>query len=69
MIDYDNFSHCHLTDIFFRYFRGSERVYLFMHLLNFAENLYKYQAFYKKPRHTGKLVLTHLQTSLGTPIN
>ena len=26
MIDYDSFLHCHLTDIFFRYFRGSERV-------------------------------------------
>ena len=28
MIDYDSFSHCHLTilNIFFRYFRGSERV-------------------------------------------
>ena len=24
--DYDSFSHCHLTDIFFRYFRGSKRV-------------------------------------------
>ena len=24
--DYDSFSHCHLTDIFFRYFRGSQRV-------------------------------------------
>ena len=26
MIDYDSFSHCHLTDNFFRYFRGSKRV-------------------------------------------
>ena len=26
MIDYDSFSHCYLTDIFFRYFRWSERV-------------------------------------------
>ena len=26
MIDYDSFSHCHLTDIFFHYFRGSKRV-------------------------------------------
>ena len=26
MIDYDSFSHCHLTDIFFRYFRASKRV-------------------------------------------
>ena len=26
MIDYDSFSHCHLTDIFFRYLRGSKRV-------------------------------------------
>ena len=30
MIDYDSFSHCHLTDIFFRYFRGSKRVKQFM---------------------------------------
>ena len=26
MIDYDSFSHCHLTDIVFRYSRGSKRV-------------------------------------------
>ena len=26
MIDYDSFSRCHLTNIFFRYFRGSKRV-------------------------------------------
>ena len=26
MTNYDSFSHCHLTDIFFRYSRGSERV-------------------------------------------
>ena len=26
MIDYDNFSRCHLTDIFFRFSRGSKRV-------------------------------------------
>ena len=26
MIDYDSFSHCHLTDIFFRYSLESERV-------------------------------------------
>ena len=26
MIDYDSFSRCHLTDIFFRYSRGSKRV-------------------------------------------
>ena len=26
MIDYDSFLHCHLTDISFRHFRGSERV-------------------------------------------
>ena len=24
--DYDSFLHCHLADIFFRYFRGSKRV-------------------------------------------
>ena len=28
MIDYDSFSRCHLTDIFFRYSRGSKRVKL-----------------------------------------
>ena len=26
MIDYDSFSRCHLTDIFFRFSHGSERV-------------------------------------------
>ena len=26
MIDYDSFSRCHLTDIFFRFSRGSKRV-------------------------------------------
>ena len=26
MTNYDSFSHCHLTDIFFRYSRGSKRV-------------------------------------------
>ena len=26
VIDYDSFSRCHLTDIFFRYSRGSKRV-------------------------------------------
>ena len=29
MIDYDSFSLCHLTDIFFRYSRGSKRVKLY----------------------------------------
>ena len=29
MIDYDSFSRCHLTDIFFRYSRGSKRVKAF----------------------------------------
>ena len=29
MIDYDSFSCCHLTDIFFRFSRGSERVNLY----------------------------------------
>ena len=26
MTNYDSFSHCHLTDIFFRFSRGSKRV-------------------------------------------
>ena len=28
MINYDSFSRCHLTDIFFRFSRGSKRVEL-----------------------------------------
>ena len=30
MIDYDSFSRCHLTDIFFRFSRGSKRVLTFL---------------------------------------
>ena len=31
MIDYDSFSRCHLTDIFFRFSRGSKRAILVLH--------------------------------------
>ena len=36
MIDYDSFSRCHLTDIFFRFSRGSKRVKAAVQIIGFC---------------------------------
>ena len=40
MIDYDSFSRCHLTDIFFRFSRGSKRVKNLLLTPNMEDDFY-----------------------------
>ena len=35
MIDYDSFSHCHLTDIFFTIFAGAKELSLLLKIIDF----------------------------------
>ena len=55
MIDYDSFSRCHLTDIFFRFSRGRKRVKTSINAAVTA-SLYKHLL---EPQHNVLLNISH----------